>query len=89
MDTASLIIGIFAVIIGFIPCLQVFVILPALAGLIMGIASYIKKRREETSAGIALAGIILNSIPLVIVLILALFVGFSAETYSINDMVIK
>jgi hypothetical protein len=89
MDIASLIIGIFAVIIGFIPCLQVFVILPGIVGLILGIVSYAKKRREELSPGIALAGIILNAIPLIYMLIIALFVGFSANAFSINDMIIK
>ena len=89
MDIASLVIGIVAVIIGFIPCVQIFVFLPALVGLILGIVSFLRKRQVEEPAGIALAGILLNAIPLVIMTVLAIFVGFSADAAHINDMTIK
>lgn len=89
MDTASLVIGIFAVIIGFIPCLQVVVILPALVGLILGITSFVRKRQTDESTGIAVAGMILNAIPLLVVTVLAVFLGVSSDAYTINDMIIK
>lgn len=89
MDTASLVIGIIAVIIGFIPCIQVFVFLPALIGLILGIVSFLRKRQVEEPTGMALAGILLNAIPLLVMTILAVFVGFSADAATINNMTIK
>jgi len=89
MDTASLVIGIFAVIIGFIPCLQIVVILPAVVGLVLGIVSYVRKKQAEESTGIAIAGIILNIIPLLVVTSLAVFMGISSEAFTINDMTIK
>lgn len=89
MDTASLVIGIIAVIIGFIPCVQVFVFIPALVGLILGIVSFLRKRQVDEPTGMALAGIILNAVPLLIMTAFALFVGFSADAASINDMTIK
>jgi hypothetical protein len=89
MDTASLVIGIFAVIIGFIPCLQVVVILPALVGLILGAVSFFRKRQTDESTGIAVAGMILNAIPLLVVTTLAVFLGVSSDAYTINDMIIK
>ncbi len=89
MDIASLVIGIVAVIVGFIPCVQVFVFLPALVGLILGLVSFLRKRQVEEPTGIAIAGILLNAVPLVIMTILAIFVGFSADAATINDMTIK
>ena len=89
MDTASLVIGIFCAVIGFIPCLQVVVIVPALVGLILGIISFNRNKQEDKPTGMALAGIILNALPLLVVTALAAFVGFGADTYTINDMTIK
>lgn len=89
MDIASLVIGIIAVIIGFIPCLQVFVILPAVIGLVLGIVSFVRKRQVEEPAGMALTGIILNAAPLIVMAILALFLGVSSDAAAINDMIIK
>lgn len=89
MDTASLVIGIIAVIVGFIPCVQVFVFLPALVGLILGVVSFIRKRQVEEPAGIAIAGMILNGVPLLVMTVLAVFVGFSADAATINEMTIK
>ena len=73
MDTASLVIGIISVIIGFIPCIQVFVFLPALVGLILGVVSFIRKRQVEEPTGTALA----------------VFVGIGADASTIDPMVIK
>ena len=89
MDTASLVIGIIAVIIGFIPCLQIVVIVPAIVGLILGLVSWNRNRQEDKPTGIAVAGIILNAIPLIVIASLAAFVGLSADAYSINEMTIK
>ena len=89
MNIASLVIGIIATLIGFIPCVNTLVILPAIIGLILGIISYRKNRAEELPSGIALTGIILNALPLIVMtgfLVLALVTG---DTYSINEMTIK
>lgn len=64
MDIASLVIGIIAVAFGFIPCLNVFIFIPAVIGLILGIISFNKKKQEGLPTGLALAGIILNGLPI-------------------------
>ena len=89
MDTASLVIGIVAVLVGFIPCIQVFVFIPAVVGLILGIVSFIRKRQVDEPAGMALAGIILNGIPLLVMTFLAVFVGLSADASTMGEMTIK
>ncbi|MCD4706153.1 MAG: hypothetical protein K8S62_00255 [Candidatus Sabulitectum sp.] len=89
MDTASLVIGIIAAIAGFIPCINFFVILPAIAGLILGIISFRKKREEELPSGTALAGIILNALPLLLMTAFLLLAIVTGDAYSINDMTIR
>ena len=89
MDTASLVIGIISAVLGFIPCVNLFVILPAIVGLILGIISFRKKREEELPSGVALAGIILNALPLVVMTSFLLLTMFTGDAYTINEMIIK
>ncbi|MCK5131905.1 MAG: hypothetical protein KAR40_07110 [Candidatus Sabulitectum sp.] len=89
MDTASLVIGIISAVLGFIPCVNLFVILPAIVGLILGIISFRSKRAEGLPSGIALAGIILNALPLVIMTSFLLLAMFTGDAYTINEMIIN
>lgn len=89
MDTASLIIGIICAVIGFIPCLQIVVIVPAIVGLILGIIAFRRNKEEGKPTGTALAGIILNTLPLLVVTVFATFLGLSADASSIGNMNIK
>ena len=89
MDIASLVIGIIATMVGFIPCINTLVILPAIVGLILGIISFKKKKAEELPSGIALAGIILNALPLLVMTVFLVLAMVTGDTYSINEMTIK
>ncbi len=89
MDTASLVIGIIASLLGFIPCINFFVFLPALVGLILGLVAYRKKKEEELPSGTALAGIILNALPLLVVISFLVLAAFSSDASTINEMTIK
>ena len=89
MDVASLVIGIISAIVGLIPCVNFFVILPAILGLILGIISFRQKKEGNLPSGTALAGIILNSLPLLIAVSMVIFAFFSGDTYSVNEMTIK
>ena len=89
MDTAALVIGIIATMIGFIPCVNTLVILPAIVGLILGIISFRKKRELDQSSGIALAGIILNALPLIVMTTFVLLAMVTGDSYTVNEMIIK
>ena len=89
MDIASMVIGVISALVGLIPCVNFFVILPAILGLILGIISFKQKKAEELPSGIALAGIILNSLPLLIGATFLVYALFSGDTYSVNEMTIK
>ncbi len=89
MDTASLVIGIIAALIGFVPCVNFFVFLPALVGLILGMVSYRKKKEEDLPSGTAMAGIILNTIPLLVIIGFFILAAISGDAASISEMTIK
>lgn len=89
MDTASLVIGIIAAIIGFIPCVNIFVFVPAIVGLILGVIAYRNKCEENLPSGVALAGIILNSIPILVMVGFFVIAMISGDPTPINEMTIR
>lgn len=74
---------------GFIPCINFFVFLPALVGLILGLVSYRKKKEEELPSGTAMAGIILNALPLLVIISFLVLAMISGDASTINEMTIK
>ena len=70
MGIASMVIGIVSAILGFIPMCGWFATLPAVVGLILGIIDVVQKNKnQESGKGIGIAGIILNSIAIILILI--------------------
>ncbi len=89
MDVASLVIGIIAAMVGFIPCVNTLVILPAIVGLILGIIAFKKKKAAELPSGIALAGIILNALPLLVMTTFLVVAIITGDANSISEMTIQ
>ncbi|UCC12750.1 MAG: DUF4190 domain-containing protein [candidate division WOR-3 bacterium] len=70
MGIASMVIGIVSAILGFIPMCGWFATLPAVVGLILGIVDVVQKNKnQQPGKGIGIAGIILNSIAIILILI--------------------
>ncbi|MFO7626824.1 MAG: hypothetical protein R6V62_06175 [Candidatus Fermentibacteraceae bacterium] len=67
MDIVSLVIGVVAAILGFIPCCSWLALAPAIVGLVLGIVSYGRKREAAAPTGVALAGMILNGIAILLI----------------------
>lgn len=67
MDIVSLVIGVVAAILGFIPCCSWLALAPAVVGLVLGIVSYNRKRETDAPTGVALAGMILNGIAILLI----------------------
>lgn len=92
MGVASLIIGIVCLLGSFIPFFNYFLIVPVIVGLVLGIVELVKKSKIEGSKkGQEIAGVVLNSVAISII-ILWTYVGiflFSTLTSSgiIQEMI--
>lgn len=75
MDLAALIIGIIAVVLGFIPFCGYFALLPAIVGLILGIVDVMKKSKAKQPKGKGIAGIVLNAVAIVVILLWTLVIA--------------
>jgi hypothetical protein len=82
MGLAAMIIGIIAVVLGFIPFCGYFAILPAIVGLILGIIDVKKKSKAQQPKGIGMAGIVLNAVALIVILLWTLVIGAGAVVTS-------
>ena len=62
MGAASLVIGIISLIVSIIPMCNFMIVLPAVAGLILGIVDVSAKSKSGQPKGMSITGIILNSL---------------------------
>lgn len=80
MGIAALIIGIVAIVLGLVPaCGLVFGLPPAIVGLILGIVEIKAKSKKQAPKGMGIAGTILNSIAIVVILIWTLVIAVGAK----------
>ncbi|HHH76479.1 MAG TPA: hypothetical protein ENL03_05590 [Phycisphaerae bacterium] len=77
MGIASMVIGIIAAILGFIPICGAIAFIPAVIGLVLGLVDFILKGKSKKPRGMGLAGVILNAVA-IIVIVLWIFVFASA-----------
>ena len=68
MGVASLVIGIVAAILGFLPFCGYFAFLPAVVWLILGIVDLVKCGKENLPKNISIAGIALNGVAILVIL---------------------
>ncbi|MBW2275895.1 MAG: DUF4190 domain-containing protein [Deltaproteobacteria bacterium] len=73
MGVASMVIGIVAVAIGFVPFCGAWAVIPAVVGLALGIVDLVLKTKRGGSRGMAIAGVVLN--PIAIVTIISYFLA--------------
>ena len=69
MGIASMVIGILAALLGFIPFCNYFALIPAVVGLVLGIVDVVLKNKKQLPKGIGVAGIVLNSIAITLILV--------------------
>ncbi len=79
MGLAAMVIGIVAVVLGIIPgCGLVFGLPPAIVGLILGIVDVKKKSKAQQPKGMGMAGVVLNAVAIVFILLWTLVIGAGA-----------
>jgi hypothetical protein len=74
MGIASMVIGIIALVVGFIPLCGTWAVIPAVIGLGLGIADVVVKTMRRDARGMGIAGLVLNT--LAIAIIVSYFVFF-------------
>ena len=84
MGTASLILGIVSLVIGFIPLLGVIAIFPAIAGLIVGIIDTTKKNKTNEKKGQSIAGIVTSAIAIALI-VFWIFIVAGTDTKETNQ----
>ena len=69
MGIASMVIGILAALLGFIPFCNYFALIPAVVGLVLGIVDVAMKSKKQLPKGISIAGVVLNAIAITLILV--------------------
>ena len=84
MGIASFVIGLICLIAS--PFLNIFLIIPAIIALILGIVDVVKKSKKKQSKGLSIAGIVLSSIAIAscIFFLVLIFNIFNLARDSIN-----
>lgn len=77
MGIASLVIGIIAVLLGFIPFCGIIALIPAIVGVVLGIVDWVKKSKQGQPKGMSIAGTILSIIAVVIIIAWYALAGMS------------
>lgn len=77
MGVASLVIGIIAVLLGFIPFCGIIALIPAIVGVVLGIVDWVKKSKQGQPKGMSIAGTILSIIAVVIIIAWYALAGMS------------
>lgn len=86
MGIASMIIGIIGVITSFIPCVGIFSLIPVIVGAILGIVDTVVKGKRHIPRGMSIAGVVLNSIALVFIIVQFFVIGAAAAANTAGQM---
>ena len=84
MGIASMVIGIVALVIGFVPFCGAWAVVPAVIGLGLGIADLVVKTRRGQHRGTAVAGMVLNPLAIVVI-VLWYFLFVYGATQAMED----
>ncbi len=84
MGIASMVIGIVSAIFSFIPCVNIYALIPSIVGLVLGIVDVVLKKKNNVGGiGMGVAGIVLNGIAVILAIIL--YASFYAAVSAISD----
>ena len=93
MGTASLVIGIIAIIFGFIPVVNYFVLLPAILGLILGIIDISIKVKQNKPKSESICGVVLNGLAIFVIaawtIAIALMISSSGEQIQRLQLIVQ
>ncbi|MDD5698307.1 MAG: hypothetical protein PHH77_06785 [Victivallaceae bacterium] len=79
MGIASMVIGIVAAVLAFIPFCGYFAFIPAVIGLVFGIIDVVMKSKAQRPNGQGIAGIVLNAVAIVVIALWTLVFAAGTE----------
>jgi hypothetical protein len=79
MGIASMVIGIISLIVGFFPICGTWAVIPAIVGIGLGIGDLVVRAKRNESKGMAIAGLILNPLAILIVIIWWMGIAMAAK----------
>ncbi|MDP4089065.1 MAG: DUF4190 domain-containing protein [Bacillota bacterium] len=82
MGVASMVIGIIAALLGFVPLCNYFAVIPAIVGLILGIVDASTKSKQNQPKGMAVAGIVLNAVAILLIIVWTAFIAAAGSAAS-------
>lgn len=87
MGIAAMIIGIVALLIGFIPLFGIVGILPAAVGLVLGIVDVVLKGKKQLPRGMSVAGVVLNIVAIGVIVLWTMVIvgGATAVATAANE----
>jgi len=86
MGIASMVIGIVAAVLAFVPLCGYFAFLPAIVGLILGIIDVAMKGKAQKPKGQGITGIALNAVAIFIIALWTLVFAASAAAKHAEEM---
>ena len=84
MGRAALVLGIISIIISFVPLCGIIAFLPALIGIILAVVDLALKNKKYKSKSVSIAGLILSSLSIVIMLLWFFFLGIAVKSGKIQ-----
>ncbi len=82
MGIASMVIGIVAAILGFVPFCNYFAFIPAIVGLALGIVDVVLRSKKGEQKGIGIAGIVLNGAAIILIFLWTVVFAGAAATVT-------
>lgn len=80
MGIASMILGIVALVVSFIPFCGVWAVIPAVVGLILGIVDVVLRGKRNEGKGMGIAGVVLNPLAIIVSITWWLLAGAFVNT---------
>jgi hypothetical protein len=85
MGVASLVMGILALVICWIPCLSDWAILFAILGIIFGAVGIVKAKKTNKGKGLSIAGLVCSIVATTVVVLWVFVIAAAKEAANIND----
>ena len=87
MGVASMVIGIVAAVMGFMPFCGYFAFLPAVVGLVLGIVDVRQRTAENLPKSQGIAGIVLNGVAILVILSWTVLFAAAGEISTTSTIV--